>query len=335
MSDSSPRVQPTRTERQAYKWVMKMLDDPGRHAVALERWLNKDPEHRAIYKRVAIEIGYASDAAVELPSLRVAAAHQPARSWFARPRYLILSAGLAAAAAVLALLGWQTIAPQWLSTKEGRELAQSFEIHEGSKKLTLADRSRVTLTGASSLKIRFGVKERAVDLLKGRARFDVEHDSSRPFVVYVRGGSITAVGTVFEVDADSGLVRLVEGRVTVALPQPAGSSAKPKFILTPGEQITFAGSDQPEETGQQAARQDPPTRRMQSFDDVPASTIIAAVNQHSQVKIVLADPKIGEEKIFADLDIRDADAVARKLASALGLGIDRSAPGQLRLYRSN
>jgi len=60
----------SRIERQAYKWVMKMFDDPGHHAPALARWLDKDPEHRVVYKRVAIEVGYASDAAAQLPSLR-------------------------------------------------------------------------------------------------------------------------------------------------------------------------------------------------------------------------------------------------------------------------
>ena len=72
---------PRRIKRQAYKWVMLMLDDPHGHMESLNRWMAKSPEHRATYKRVVTEVGVASDAAAMLQLRAEAETEQPAATW--------------------------------------------------------------------------------------------------------------------------------------------------------------------------------------------------------------------------------------------------------------
>ena len=193
----------SRIERQAYKWVMKMFDDPGHHAPALAKWLDKDPEHRVVYKRVAIEVGYASDAAAQLPSLRADARMAATHASATPPGRRLLTAGVVAAAILmLLLLGWQASRSAIFQPASDKPMIQTAGISGGTKSLTLTDGSQIVLLGATSLRVRYGPAERAIDLQNGRARFTVAHDVARPFVVHVRGGTVTAVGTIFEVDAD-------------------------------------------------------------------------------------------------------------------------------------
>jgi transmembrane sensor len=63
--------------------------------------------------------------------------------------------------------------------------------------------------------------------------------------------------------------------------------------------------------------------------------IVAEVNRRSATKIELVDETAGQQRIFAELNLDDADAVARKIATGLGLAIDRSTPGLIRLLKSH
>ena len=324
-----------RIERQAYKWVMKMLDDPGRHAPALGRWLDKDLEHRAVYKRVAVEVGYASDAASLLPSLRAAASGDDNRVSHAPRRGFLLKAGLAAAAIIiLAFLGWQSARSNLFQPSPESSPVETAAIAGGEKTMTLSDGSQILLLGATALQVRYGGAERSIILAKGRARFTVAHDASRPFVVHVQGGTVTAVGTVFEVDAGGQVsVHLLSGRVKVSLPHHEAAADAGTLILTSGQQLAFDRAGQIKAPVKSLTPSGPAD--VQSFDDVPASRIVEQVNQTSPVKIVLLDADAAERKVFAELDVRDADAVARKLAAILGLEVDRTHPREIRLQESH
>lgn len=315
-------------ERQAHRWVMRMLDDPARYAARLEEWLSRSSEHRAVYKRVAIEVGYASDAAKQMPALRAAVhedATRPASFW---ARYRLLPVGLAVAMAFLAVFGWHVITSQWHSEVDERKTSQLFAIDRGSRTIRLDDGSIVTLSGASNVNVRYTAGERAIDLGQGHARFSVEHDPSRPFVVYVRGGKVTAVGTVFEIEAgDRVIVRLLTGRVIVTKPSPLLPSGVPQVTLTKGQEVAFNASDQ---TNAPASANDV-SRDIRTFDDVTVSKILQEVNGRSSTKIVLSDPAIGERKVFADLNVNDPEGVAKKLAVILDLKMERLTPRQIRL----
>lgn len=322
-------------ERQAYGWVMRMLDDPVGNASALERWLTKAPEHRLVYKRVAIEVGYASDAAVQMPSLRHRATQQAPASTQGLARRYLVPIGLSAVAILVAVMGWSMLSGPQHGRLDQLEEPQIIAIANGSKATRLADGSLLTLFGASSATVRYTGEERAIDLKQGRARFSVEHDPSRPFVVYVRGGKVTAVGTLFEVEAGKHvIVRLLNGQVIVTKPSVFPATAGKEVILSRGQQVRFTAP---------ASAQEPPvppasngaSREMQTFDDVPVFEILREANSRSSTKLVLSDAGIGEEKVFADLNVNDPQGVATKLAVLLNLRVDRSTPGEIRLSRAH
>src|SRR5690606_5459811 len=84
-------------------------------------------------------------------------------------------------------------------------------------RVTLADGSMVTLDSDTRMLARIGSGRRDITLLAGRALFDVAKDPHRPFVVEAGGRTITALGTMFDVDVSPTELRvtLAEGVVAV------------------------------------------------------------------------------------------------------------------------
>ena len=328
-----------RIERQASRWVMLMIDDPHRYSGRVQRWMERSPEHRATYSRIVAGLGRAGNAAAMLPELREFAARKAAPpAWQARsPLALAALAGLAIIG-VAAIYQFKAGDPRPVPIAT----ANIFNAEPGKKTIELADGSHVTLFGATRLAVHLSAHERRIDLLSGRARFDVSHDASRPFVVIARGGSVTALGTLFEVEVGAKVaVHLLRGRIRVVMPKVVPASTPRDVILTPGQDVSStpgsrvdatAGHGAPPQGARDTAGPHGPRR---TFDDVPVSMIVAAANKQFDVQIELADPSIGQEKIFAELNFLSAESVARKLAEILNLSIDRSHPGRLRLTRTN
>ncbi|CDO35968.1 FecR family protein [Novosphingobium sp. KN65.2] len=328
-----------RIERQASRWVMLMIDDPHKYSGRVQRWMERSPEHRATYSRIVAGLGRAGNAAAMLPELQefmVRKATPPARQ--ARsPLALAALAGLAIIS-VAALYQFKAGDPRPVPIAT----ANIFNAEPGKKTIELADGSHVTLFGATRLAVRLSAHERRIDLLSGRARFEVSHDASRPFVVIAGGGSVTALGTLFEVEVGAKVaVHLLRGRIRVVMPKAVPASTPRDVILTAGQDVSYtsegsadeaAGHIAPAQAARDEAGTDGPKR---TFDDVPVSTIVAAANRQFDVQIELADPSIGQEKIFAELNFLNPESVARKLAEILDLSIDRSRPRRLRLTRTN
>jgi transmembrane sensor len=159
---------------------------------------------------------------------------------------------LATAAVILiGLLGAGFLA--W--THFSGERLYSTEVGE-RRSVRLPDGSMVTLDSRSRLRVAFTDRARAMDLLEGRALFEVAKDPSKPFIVHADGTTIQALGTQFDVDRTqiSTVVTVVEGRVAVQQPvervlsnrshqptQPDVHADATPVFLSAGEQLKIVG----------------------------------------------------------------------------------------------
>jgi len=122
----------------------------------------------------------------------------------------------------------------------------------------LADGSIVELGPDSQLSVEYSPEERAVNLERGQAIFTVSKNPNRPFIVRAGSGSVTAIGTVFNVRrlAEDVQVRVLEGTVAV---RPTSEElididdtavSKPVALITAGNQTFYSdeGSMTPIET---------------------------------------------------------------------------------------
>lgn len=192
---------------QASLWMIR-LREPGADAAMREahrQWLAADPLHAQAFDEAAQLWGKLAE-----PVARVRAEQQS--QWRARhSRNRLLRPLAAAACLVLALSGgllWQGGALEDLSSDYHTAIGERQSIE-------LADGSHVELNSHSALQVAFSEGRRQVRLLRGEAWFEVEKDTSRPFVVQVPHGTVTVTGTRFNVRLhdQQATVSLAEGRV--------------------------------------------------------------------------------------------------------------------------
>lgn len=315
--------------------VMRGPDAEARRA-QFEAWLAQDPLHRDAYSRIAEIFSLGKGLAAPAPQ-------QPPESAIrdrGRARYLIVPLSL-----LIATLG----SGAWILTRSASYpssqsvMAETVRVAVNARyatrrgqisRIRLADGSVVTLDTNSAIDVAFDQANRHLRLRSGRARFDVAHED-RPFVVSAGNGSVTAHGTVFDVAMQSSgtvAVRLLRGMIDVALP--GGTSRTPKRQplverLSPGQQVVMVGLTLT------SARTLPspidanwPIGELEC-DRAPLATVARAANRYSTVRIVFADPALGDLRVSGAIRIDDARKLADRLALLFDLRVDRSDPAQV------
>jgi transmembrane sensor len=192
--------------------------------------------------------------------------------------------------------------------------------------VTLADGSRVRMDLSTRIEVRMRRHARDVALLQGRAIFDVAHDTARPFIVDTGHGSVTAVGTQFQVDRDSDgiVVTLVEGVVSVAGRNDDGGTTA--IRLTPGEQARYSPQQQ------QWTRRDVDTVAVTSwshgfhvFSATPLADAVREINRYSPTKLRLHDASLDSLVLSGNFKTGDADRIAGALPAVLPVKVEKVA----------
>lgn len=107
-------------------------------------------------------------------------------------------------------------------------------------RITLPDGTKVWLNAGSIFKYpkAFTAKIREVELLEGRAFFDVKHMNNKPFIVKTKSVNVTVLGTSFDVRAykreGTTKVSVVTGKVGITIPS---QPAKPAIFLASREEV--------------------------------------------------------------------------------------------------
>lgn len=170
----------------------------------------------------------------------------------------------------------------------------------------LPDGSRVDVGASTRLVVDFSDSVRRVIIDDGDAYFQVVHDTERPFVVHAGSGTITAVGTAFNVHHTLGrvAVAVVEGAVTVRkLDQalqaaPIATAAQsPEFpqplLVRAGEGVEYGRSIKavaPIDTRVATAWR----QGQLKFIREPLVYVAADVQRYSHFQISIADPAVAE-----------------------------------------
>ncbi|NCD71185.1 FecR family protein [Mucilaginibacter agri] len=160
----------------------------------------------------------------------------------ARPKHKMrqLLVTVASAAAVLAIVCYAMLPS--VKTMIGDKEKQVINVPSNRVlHITLADGSRVWLNAGSVFKYpkNFEGKTRTVELLEGRAFFDVKHEDKHPFIVKTKSLNITVLGTSFDVNSygkeGKTCVSVVTGKVGVTMP----NNNKPAVMLVAKQQAVL------------------------------------------------------------------------------------------------
>lgn len=306
---SDPRI------GEAAEWFACMRGpDAAASQAAYDAW-RADPLNAAAYDEIAAvwgatEVGHWAPVVEEHRRKVKTQGAQRASLW--RPRVAAaLVAGLLATGALSLLwvrpFGGAGAQPRLIASRVGEIRTEK-----------LPDGSTIILDSGTQMTLLLSPAERRIILGDGRARFDVVHDEARPFIVEAAGRAIIDKGTLFDVDVTSGglVVALLRGSIDVA---PLGDSGERAAVRMIAGQVLHAAtpSAQPAII---ASRELPswPEGRL-SYDRAPLARILADAARYSSRPIRLAEPALGALEVTGVFSVRDPDALADKLAAALGL----------------
>jgi transmembrane sensor len=322
-----------RLRTEAAAWFARMRrEDRQQFELAFERWL-ADPEHRAVYNRLASRFAdakllYVSDAAtMRPPHLR----SEPAPARLARPLGLaVLAASLGAAWLVLAPADW----PQWKGPDTTRPMTAELESGPGRiNRYRLVDGSLITLDSGARVAVQLDHAARSLRIVQGRARFGVAHEA-RPFTVDAGSGRVTATGTLFDVTLTKAgaSVALIEGAVEVtnALSRTGVGKSGPIRRMKVGETVSLAnGTMKPLVAGVAPADW---ARTTIELRDAPLQYLLDRANRLGATRLE-ADPAIAQLRISGRFRLDDPRHLGTTLARLLDLHPDHTDPRSIRLRR--
>lgn len=296
---------------------------------ALQAWLAESEQNRRAF--AAMESALLDDAlgeAVDLVRTETAPAAAPAPAFASRlrprpgpwRRALQLGLPIAAAAAGIAVLS-PIFSP---APQPARDKPVEYATPVGVRAdATLQDRSVVHLDAASAVRVSFSRRSRELRLERGEAMFEVTHDPARPFDVDAGGATVTAVGTIFDVERldDAVDVRVFQGVVRVR--SPGGDVS----FLHAGEQLALDGARpavvrrfSPDIS--QTWRSD-----WLQADNAPLRQVVARLNRYSPRPIILKSEDLSDVALSGRFDLRRTDTTITMISTLLGLDVVRDPHG--------
>lgn len=209
----------------------------------------------------------------------------------------------------------------------------AYQTRDERSTVTLEDGSVVQLDVGTELRVRMSPERRDIELTKGRALFEVTHDSRRPFSVAAAASRTTALGTKFQVQRDDAhvLVTLAEGSVVVDGTSP---SASWRELLAPGEQLRFDVADaEVDKRSVDLQRATSWMRGRHVFRSTPLQEAVAEVNRYATRKVRLGDSSLAELPVGGSFIAGDSELIVDALTEVLPIRAVAGSGDEIILFR--
>jgi transmembrane sensor len=282
-------------------------------------WHQADPAHREAYAEIAAfwedaDFHATLDAATLSP--QILRCYKPAKSPWRRFGIAPGAKPLLAAAASLVIAA--IIYRPALSCWQADYCTAVGEI----KTVQLSDGSRVTLNSDTALNVNMRNGQRHVQLARGEAFFEVQHDPQHPFQVDGRYSNTRVLGTRFVVreNADSDIVSVVSGVVEVSRDRQNPATLKANDSIAVDARHQSEVSQQP--TGNATAW----LKGSASFDNAPLKEVIAEIGRYRRGSLIIRNQALQNLKVSGRFDIRDTDKALESLQQTLPIRIYRLTP---------
>jgi transmembrane sensor len=317
--------------QEAARWHARLqaVDCTAQERAAFESWRNGHPDHASAYERAQrltanIDRLMLSDPRLQALAARAytaAAAKRPASRWTA-PATLAASLALA------------VVAVQFGSQLLGSQSATvAYDTAAQRRSVTLEDGSTVQMDVATRIEVRMSGQRRELQLLAGRALFEVAHDAARPFSVTAAGARTTALGTRFQVESvdERVVVTLAEGSVAV---DSDSSASGWREKLAPGEQLSVDARHSAVAKHNVDLQQVTSwSRGRHAFRGTPLAEAIDEINRYADRKVRLGDPSLAGLPVGGNFISGDSERIVDALAAVLPLRVVLGAGDEILLFR--
>lgn len=308
-------------QREAIEWLLK-LERPEcteSERQAFQAWLAESKDRQHLYWQVSQgweKLGRFKGQ--EFPLRQEALKARSAK------RTLQKASRLAVAASVLLTLGYGTFSSHgWYGQQ------QSFRTQRGQQQsLQLADSSTIELSTDSEVQVGVNYWQRKVELVRGEAFFNVVHDAARPFVVTAANGSITDIGTRFDVRRTDNAVEVAveEGSVRI--------DAMGSQTLTASQMLAYDRQGQFVPAEDAAIAQRTAWRKGQLiFQNQPLDKVLAELERFHDVHLSLASPSLAKLKVSGTFHTDNLDNALNIITLTLPVEIRHLSAGEVQLAR--
>ncbi|MEM9375379.1 MAG: FecR domain-containing protein [Pseudomonadota bacterium] len=358
--DSLPKTTSDITT-EALSWIAQLEtgEMSAEDITALKEWMGRSPNHYHEIRKMAklseatnVLTGMAGSINAAAAERRAAVSAAAPKTWWARPRAALAAAALCAGLSVIGLSGIGSTPlpsePLVFATLIGEYEEQS-----------LPDGSVVKLNTNSQVEVDFSARERRLHLLSGEAFFDVAHDPSKPFVVFVGDRLVEAVGTAFAVRWTDGdlSVTVSEGRVAFAPANtefstdqwvtddlalggeiPTAISAGEPVLLAAGQKILLQDGKETSVLANVASREIESELAWQDgildFTQRPLEDIISEINRYTDMRIEIEDPGLGALEFGGIFRTGETEAVFDALELAFEIEVEQVSEKHVRIRRT-
>lgn len=299
-------------------------------------WLEQNPEHEQEYERCELawdmvgELEQDPEIATCIKECedRIEEYHDRSNLWtdlFASVREML--GGPVAKSAALAFCC--IFAFSWVLL----QLPQTYETGVGEQRLiTLADGSSVTLNTDTRIAVRYSSALRGIELERGEAIFNVEHDADRPFEVMAGNGLARAIGTRYNVARAGEIVTVsvlegvveVQANVTEHRDLPKGvanlEQHNAPVILKQGQAVNYwevGAIDKPQ--GADIKRINAWLEGKLDFEADLLSDVIKEHNRYSSQKIVISHDQLKSLLVSGVFNAGDTEALLFALNETFGI----------------
>jgi transmembrane sensor len=266
-------------------------------------WLARGAAQYEAWQEVQLLLGSLREPARRMLEAEQARWNKPAgQRWLPRA---------CAAAVVLMTIGLLAAQTPWLDRWRADYTTGTGE----TRRIELADGSRLQLNTDSAVQIHLSAGQRQVRLLRGEAWFEVTKDPARPFVVESGTGTVTVVGTQFSVAQRNARtqVQVAQGKVAVS----AGDGAP--VYLEPGRAVEYQDRRLSEVHGFDPATGFAWRQRQLVFRQQPLADVVAELNRYWPGRTLVLGDELRGRRVSGVFDIDKPDAVLKALVHTLNL----------------
>jgi transmembrane sensor len=249
-----------------------------------------------------------------------------------------------AAASIVLAAGLAAWATQWrplTGAAHGVEAARVYATHKSeSREVNLADGSHVAIGADSDLSVGYSDSGRNLELGKGEAYFEVEHDAQRPFIVRAGRLAVIAIGTAFNIRKTGERVEVTVTRGVVDVQDrrsgSAATAAQPRkgAIRVPAGQRVVAEAGDAEfkvRAADEAATLSWRSGSM-AFLDEDLAFVVANLNRYTQHEVVIADPVVARLRFTGTLVQGHEQEWLEAIQRIFPVAARREADGRIALY---
>ena len=257
-----------------------------------------------------------------------------------RKSKLRLAAGLAAGVVVACGAALLYFSP---SGGSDERLLRKYVTRIGEQQtIALGDGSVVTLNTNAQLVVDYGNRSRRILLERGEAYFEVVRDSERPFTVDLGFGSVTALGTAFNIrkHRERFQVAVIDGTVALhelaeelpASPVPLPANGQAVIIAAPSEHLLEEGWVAEFDISLDQLRAFRPESMeryegwrggMLGFYREPLNEVVQELNRYSRKKILIEDASVMDLSVSMVVSIREVESAVKGLERVLPIEVGR------------